>query len=202
MLSELPPSQSPASIPPAGRILAICTSQTKGHCKHPSPQGTLRADHGLEGDAHAGNWHRQLSLLALSDIEWMRTRCRVELRFGCFAENFVLDGIDFSTVHVGTRLALGRAAEIEITQIGKECHVGCAISRQVGTCIMPTRGLFARVLRSGEVFLRDPVIVHGAGWIPHDVAPRPLVEMPATGSALLHDDSCENIPMPNDAYYA
>jgi len=180
MLSALSPSQRPADIPPAGRILAICTSPTKGHCKHPSPQGTLRADHGLEGDAHAGNWHRQLSLLALSDIEWMRVRCRAELRFGCFAENFVLDGIDFSTVHVGTRLSLGRAAEIEITQIGKECHAGCAISRQVGTCIMPTRGLFARVLRGGEVFVRDPVTMHASGWVPDHVSSRPLVALPAT----------------------
>ena len=140
-----------AAAPGPGRVLAICTSPGKGHCKHPVERGVLRAAHGLEGDAHAGNWHRQLSLLAFSDIEWMRARSRFDLRFGSFAENFVLNGIDFSVLTAGTRLWLGDEAEIEITQIGKECHAGCAISRQVGTCIMPTRGLFARVLRGGEV---------------------------------------------------
>lgn len=142
-----------------GRILAICTSPRKGHCKHPISTGVLRAEHGLEGDAHAGTWHRQLSLLAASDIEWMRERSQLELRFGSFAENLVLDGIDFAKIRVGAHLWLGKDAEIEITQIGKECHEGCAISRQVGTCIMPTRGLFARVLRGGEVAVGDSATV-------------------------------------------
>jgi MOSC domain-containing protein YiiM len=123
------------------------------------PKGVLRAEHGLEGDAHAGTWHRQLSLLAASDIEWMRERSQLELNFGSFAENLVLDGIDFTAIEVGARLWLGEDAEIEITQIGKECHDGCAISRQVGTCIMPTRGLFARVLRGGGIAVGDPVAV-------------------------------------------
>jgi MOSC domain-containing protein YiiM len=143
----------------AGRILAICTSPRRGHSKHPVAKGVLRAGHGLEGDAHAGNWHRQLSLLASSDIEWMRARSQLELRFGSFAENFVLEAVDFSAVCAGTRLWLGDDAEIEITQIGKECHVGCAISREIGMCIMPTRGLFARVLRGGAVAVGDSVTV-------------------------------------------
>jgi molybdopterin adenylyltransferase len=142
-----------------GRILAICSSARKGHCKHPVEKGVLRVDHGLEGDAHAGTWHRQLSLLAAGDIKWMRERSQLALRFGSFAENLVLDGIDFAAIRVGARLWLGKDAEIEITQIGKECHEGCAISRQVGTCIMPTRGLFARVLRGGGIAVGDPVTV-------------------------------------------
>jgi MOSC domain-containing protein YiiM len=152
-----------ADISRSGRILAICTSPRKGHCKHPVPTGVLRAEHGLEGDAHAGNWHRQLSLLASSDIEWMRARSQLELRFGSFAENLVLDAVDFSALGVGARILLGGQAEIEITQIGKECHVGCAISRKVGTCIMPTRGLFARVLRGGSVAVGDSVTVEAPG---------------------------------------
>jgi len=143
----------------SGRVLAICASSRRGHSKHPVERGVLRAGHGLEGDAHAGNWHRQLSLLAASDIEWMQTRTQHKLHFGSFAENFVLNGVDFSAVRVGTRLRLGDEAEIEITQIGKECHVDCEISRQVGTCIMPTRGLFAKVLRSGAVAVGDLAMV-------------------------------------------
>jgi MOSC domain-containing protein YiiM len=163
------------TISPPGRVLAICTSPGKGHSKHPVERGVLRAAHGLEGDAHAGRWHRQLSLLALSDIEWMRARSRIDLRYGSFAENFVLDGVDFSDLRVGTRLWFGSEAEIEITQIGKECHAGCAISRQVGTCIMPTRGRFARVLRGGEIGVGDlvtlqaPAPLHSQCWgiLPH-----------------------------------
>ena len=181
MLHKSNPPHAVEWIPQTGRILAVCTSPQKGHGKHPVARGVLRAAHGLEGDAHAGDWHRQLSLLALADIEWMRERSQRELGFGSFAENFVLEALDFSAVRVGTRFWLGDEAEIEITQIGKECHVGCAISRQVGTCIMPTRGLFARVLRGGEVAVGDSVTAWMPGGEVQIPGPRQFVALTGIG---------------------
>jgi MOSC domain-containing protein YiiM len=113
----------------------------------------------LEGDAHAGPWHRQLSLLALADIEWMRSRGMPGLRFGSFAENLVIGGLEWERLGLGSRLRIGEVAEIRITQIGKECHTACAIRTHVGDCIMPTRGLFAEVLRGGEIAAGDTVDV-------------------------------------------
>jgi len=117
------------------------------------PGGTavLKENHGIVGDAHAGDWHRQVSLLADEDIEAMRGK-GVEIRFGDFAENITTRGVDLASLPVGTRLNLG-PAELEVTQIGKECHSHCAIYRAVGDCVMPRRGIFARVLRGGEVSL-------------------------------------------------
>lgn len=152
---------------PAATLLAICLSATKGHRKHPCACGRLRTAHGLEGDAHAGPWHRQLSLLALSDIESMRARGLPDLAFGSFAENLVIDGLDFEKLGPGSRLRLGAGAEIRITQIGKECHTACAIRTQAGDCIMPTRGLFAEVLHGGDLIPGDVVVVL-------DAVPRPL----------------------------
>lgn len=140
-------------------LLALCTSARKGHSKTQVTRGLLRVDHGLVGDAHAGPWHRQLSLLALGDIEFMKSRGLPNLRFGSFAENMVIGGLDFEQLGPGSRLRIGAEAEIRITQIGKECHTACAIRTQVGDCIMPTRGLFAEVMHGGEVAPGDCVEV-------------------------------------------
>jgi MOSC domain-containing protein YiiM len=138
-------------------ILAICTSVRKGHSKYCVEKAEFIAGHGIEGDVHAGNWHRQISILALADIEYMRNSGLPGLRFGSFAENLVIGGLDLSDLGPGSRLRLENSVELVITQIGKECHVGCAIKSRVGECIMPTRGLFAVVVAGGEVAVGNSV---------------------------------------------
>lgn len=130
-------------------ILSINVSTRTGEQKTPVERAELRENHGIVGDAHAGDWHRQVSLLADEDIDTMRGR-GIELGFGDFAENITTRGIDLGSLPVGARLSLGGAV-VEVTQIGKECHAGCAISRTVGDCVMPRRGVFARVIRGGEI---------------------------------------------------
>jgi MOSC domain-containing protein YiiM len=130
-------------------ILSINISERTGEQKTPVERATLREGHGIEGDAHAGTWHRQVSLLADEDIETMRGR-GVELPYGAFAENITTRGIDLATVPVGGLLHVGESI-LEVTQIGKECHQGCAIREAVGDCVMPRRGVFARVLKGGEI---------------------------------------------------
>jgi MOSC domain-containing protein YiiM len=130
-------------------ILSINISARTGTRKTPVGRAVLRAGHGIVGDAHAGDWHRQVSLLAEEDIEGMRGR-GIEIGFGDFAENITTRGIDLGSLPVGTKLGIGPALLV-VTQIGKECHGGCAISRIVGDCVMPRRGVFARVIRGGEV---------------------------------------------------
>jgi MOSC domain-containing protein YiiM len=130
-------------------VLSVNISACTGERKTPVERALLREGHGIEGDAHAGDWHRQVSLLADEDIETMRGR-GIELGFGDFAENITTRGIDLGSLPLGARLSIGEA-ELEITQIGKECHSGCAISRAVGDCVMPRRGVFARVVRGGEI---------------------------------------------------
>ncbi len=131
------------------KILSINISAKKGEQKKPGRKAVLIDNHGIEGDAHAGNWHRQVSLLANEDIETMRKK-GIELRYGDFAENITTEGINLSALPVGTRLHLGEVL-LEITQIGKECHRGCAIFQAVGDCVMPRKGIFARVMRGGEI---------------------------------------------------
>lgn len=131
-------------------ILSINVSKETGVPKAPVDRAVLRAGHGIEGDAHAGEWHRQVSLLADEDVETMRGR-GVDLPPGIFAENLTTRGIDLSRLEVGSRLRIGPAL-LEVTQIGKECHPGgCAIRQAVGDCVMPRRGVFARVLEGGEI---------------------------------------------------
>lgn len=130
-------------------VLSINVSARTGVRKTPVDHARLRAGHGIEGDAHAGDWHRQVSLLAEEDIQGMRGR-GIEIGFGDFAENITTRGIDLGSLPIGTRLRIGGAL-LEITQIGKECHQGCAISRAVGECVMPRKGVFARVLQGGEI---------------------------------------------------
>ena len=130
-------------------ILSINISDRTGVQKKPVARAVLREGHGIEGDAHAGDWHRQVSLLADEDVQTMRGR-GIELGYGDFAENVTTRGIDLGALPIGTRLNLGTAL-LEITQIGKECHHGCAIFHAVGDCVMPRKGVFARVLRGGEI---------------------------------------------------
>ena len=130
-------------------ILSVNISERTGVQKTPVARALLKEGHGIQGDAHAGDWHRQVSLLADEDIATMRGR-GVELGFGDFAENITTRGVDLGSLPIGARLERG-AALLVVTQIGKECHHGCAIFQAVGDCVMPRRGVFARVLRGGEI---------------------------------------------------
>ena len=142
-----------------GTIQAICVSEKKGERKTPVDATTLVTNHGIQGDAHAGVWHRQVSLLAASDVDTMRAKGLPDLKAGDFAENVVLSGIDLSALGLGSRLRLGAEVEISLTQIGKVCHTRCAIYHQTGDCIMPRRGVFARVLSGGMINVNDEVAV-------------------------------------------
>ena len=133
----------------AGKVLAVCISDSKGTQKYVIPEGKLVEDWGLEGDAHAGKWHRQVSLLSFEKIEAFRAK-GAEVDFGAFGENFVVEGFDLRAVPVGTRFRIGEAL-MEMTQIGKECHSHCAIYKTMGDCIMPREGVFAKVLKGGVV---------------------------------------------------
>jgi molybdenum cofactor synthesis domain-containing protein len=133
------------------RIEALCTSERKGERKHAVDAAAFRADWGIEGDAHAGPWHRQVSVLAAEDIDAVRRAGLADLAPGAFAENVVLSGVDLAAVGLGTRLRLGREVTLSVTQIGKVCHAPCEIARATGDCIMPRLGLFARVETGGTV---------------------------------------------------
>ena len=133
-----------------GKIIAVCLSKIKGERKSPIlGRGFLKRDFGLVGDAHSGSGIRQVSLLSVEEIFSLQKQ-GLEVGPGDFAENLTIEGIDLSQLMPGTKLLVGEAV-IEITQIGKECHTGCAIFREVGKCIMPKKGVFARVLKSGFV---------------------------------------------------
>jgi TatD DNase family protein len=142
-----------------GVVAAVCISKEKGVAKKDIGRGELVARHGLKGDAHAGDWHRQISLLSLQKIEAFRVK-GAQAAFGAFGENLVVDGIDFASLPVGTKFRCGDAL-LEITQIGKECHNHCAIYHSMGDCIMPREGVFARVLRGGEVKIGDEFQITG-----------------------------------------
>ena len=139
------------------RVLAVCISTRKGEKKHPVDAIVLRLDHGIVGDAHAGNWHRQISLLANESVDKMRER-GLTLEAGDFAENILTEGVALRTLPIGTRLRVGEAA-LEITQIGKECHSDCEIKKKVGVCVMPAEGVFAIVKREGTVKAGDEIEV-------------------------------------------
>ncbi len=139
-----------------GKIEALCISRVRGEKKVPVPRAILRKGWGIEGDAHAGDWHRQVSLLASESIDVMRAKLPT-LSDGDFAENVVTRGIALDALEVGDRIALGESVVLEVTQIGKACHHGCAIREQVGDCIMPREGLFCRVVCGGELQAGDQV---------------------------------------------
>ena len=139
-----------------GKILAICTSPQRGTIKTPVPEAMLTVAWGVEGDAHGGNWHRQVSLLSAEKIEAFRKKVWVD--YGAFGENLVVEGFDFRTLPVGSRFTIGEAV-LEMTQIGKECHNDCVIKQQTGECIMPREGVFARVLHDGKIHVGDEMIL-------------------------------------------
>jgi molybdopterin adenylyltransferase len=143
----------------SGTIQAICVSEKKGERKTPVEAAELVTNHGIQGDAHAGAWHRQISLLAAADVDTMREKGLPDLKAGDFAENIVMSGVDLNALGLGSRLRLGADVEISLTQIGKVCHAHCAIYHQTGDCIMPRRGLFARVLSGGMINVDDEVTV-------------------------------------------
>ncbi len=143
---------------PSGQVVAVNRSQTKGVPKTPIPAGEFLVDHGLEGDAHAGNWHRQVSLLGQESIAKMTAQGVNDLLPGRFAENITTQGIVLYDLAIGTRLRIGSVI-LEVTQIGKECHQKCAIYRQVGDCVMPHEGIFARVVEGGVIRPGEQIIV-------------------------------------------
>ena len=136
-----------------GTVLAVCTSAVKGVQKKNVQAAEFIVNHGIQGDAHAGSWHRQVSLLSADKIEAFRAR-GAEVEYGAFGENLVVQGFDFRALPVGTLLRCGDVL-LEMTQIGKECHSHCAIFHQVGDCIMPREGVFARVLEGGTIRTGD-----------------------------------------------
>lgn len=143
----------------SGRVIAVCRSDKKGTRKEVVPEGFFNENYGLVGDAHADcATHRQVSLLAVDSIEKMK-KLGLDVGPGDFAENITTEGIELLSLPVGTRLSIGHSVVLELTQIGKECHSGCAIFRQVGKCIMPKEGIFFRVIREGTVRAGDAVTV-------------------------------------------
>ena len=138
------------------KVISVNISARKGEQKHPVPEIQLKRRHGIVGDAHAGDWHRQISLLAEESVDTMRAACPIPLNAGVFAENINTVGIDLKSLPIGTHLRIGKT-EIEVTQIGKECHNDCAIKKAVGKCVMPTEGIFAVVVREGTVRAGDEI---------------------------------------------
>jgi molybdopterin adenylyltransferase len=139
-----------------GKIKAISISEKRGIPKTNVPEAELRTALGIVGDAHAADWHRQVSLLAVESIEKMVAR-GAKVFPGNFAENITTEGIDLSILSVGDRLYAGTAVELEITQLGKECHSRCAIYDQIGDCIMPREGIFAKVVKAGSIKVGDVI---------------------------------------------
>ena len=140
------------------KILAVCISEHKGIQKHPVEEAQLQPDHGIVGDAHAGNWHRQVSLLGIESVQKVQEHISFQLKPGDFAENILTEGICLYQLPVGTKLKIGPVLA-EVTQIGKECHNDCAIRKATGTCVMPTEGIFAVVVREGTVRPGDQVTI-------------------------------------------
>ena len=139
----------------SARVIAVCLSANKGERKTPVEQVLLRENHGIVGDAHAGDWHRQVSMLAQESIEKMQ-RMGLSVSAGDFAENITTQGIDLPSLPIGTVLHVGETI-LEVTQIGKECHTRCAIYQQAGDCVMPKEGIFVKVLRGGTVEPGDAI---------------------------------------------
>ena len=146
----------------SGKIVAVCTSKSKGERKADIGQGDLCQGFGLAGDAHGGDWHRQVSLLALESIDKMRA-AGLDVGPGDFAENLTTSGLNLFSLPVGTRLLVGDSALLEITQIGKECHDRCQIYHRAGDCVMPREVVFAVVLESGPVQVGDAVRISDVG---------------------------------------
>lgn len=140
------------------KIVSINISTKKGVIKEPISKAELKIDHGIVGDAHAGNWHRQISMLSEESIQKMKDKGFNHLKFGDFAENITTEGIEVHTLPVGTKLKIGEC-EVEVTQIGKKCHNGCAIKQTTGDCVMPREGIFVKVLKEGTIQPNDIIEV-------------------------------------------
>lgn len=157
-----------------GTVVSLNVSARRTVRKTPVPAADFVAGHGITGDAHAGPWHRQVSLLAWESIQKMQSK-GLQVKAGDFAENVTIQGLDVMHLPVGTRLLLGEAVELEVTQIGKECHTRCAIYQQAGDCVMPREGVFARVLTGGRVQVGDSALVlcrpRGSGLAPAGTGP-------------------------------
>ena len=136
-------------------VLAVCISENKGERKKPVELVELRENHGIVGDAHAGEWHRQVSLLAQESIDKMR-KLGLDVNAGDFAENITTSGIDLISLPIGSRLQIGESL-LEVTQIGKECHTRCAIFYQAGDCVMPKEGIFVKVITGGVIRPGDEI---------------------------------------------
>lgn len=140
----------------SGKVVSINISTKKGMIKDPVQQANFIVNHGIETDAHAGEWHRQVSLLAIESVDKIRGR-GIDLKNGIFAENITTSGIDVCSLPVGTKLQIGESVQ-EVTQIGKECHNGgCAIKATVGDCVMPREGIFTKVIKNGIVRVGDEI---------------------------------------------
>ena len=139
-------------------VLAVCISEVRGIQKHPVDQVELRENYGIVGDAHAGDWHRQVSLLGMESVQKLLDKITLKLKAGDFAENILVEGICVYQLPVGTKLRLGTAL-CQVTQIGKTCHNDCAIRKAAGDCVMPREGIFVRVLESGTVKPGDEIAV-------------------------------------------
>ena len=137
------------------QVVSVCISEKKGTKKHPVAEISLRPHHGIVGDAHAGDWHRQVSLLANESVDRMRKE-GLTLAAGDFAENILTEGMDLKHLPVGTVLRVGKT-RLQVTQIGKECHNDCEIRRLTGKCVMPTDGIFAIVLTGGTIIAGDEI---------------------------------------------
>ena len=138
-----------------GEVVAICISEKKGTEKNTVNECTVIENHGIKGDAHAGNWHRQISLLSYEKIEDFKNR-GVNVEDGAFGENLIIKGIDFSDIIVGSKVQIGQVL-LEVTQLGKKCHQHCRIYEAVGDCIMPREGVFAIALVGGEILVGEKV---------------------------------------------
>ncbi|HET6515180.1 MAG TPA: MOSC domain-containing protein [Thermodesulfovibrionales bacterium] len=146
-----------------GKIVSLNISDRKGVRKRPVRDVLLKAEYGIEGDAHASSeWHRQVSLLAFESIEKMRNM-GLDVKPGDFAENITTIGIELTSLPLGTHLTIGDDIEVEVSQIGKECHTRCAIYYQAGDCVMPKEGIFVRVIKGGRVKEGDEIIAGRAG---------------------------------------
>ena len=140
------------------KIIAVCISEKKGTHKHKVNQIKLLPDHGIVGDAHAGNWHRQVSLLGLESVEKVQSGIDITLAPGAFAENILTQGICLYQLHVGSNLLIGTATA-QVTQIGKQCHNDCEIRRLTGDCVMPREGIFVKILTEGIAKPGDDIIL-------------------------------------------
>ncbi|MDD2371859.1 MAG: MOSC domain-containing protein [Firmicutes bacterium] len=140
------------------KVLAVCISLKKGEQKKEIDFAECIVDFGFKGDAHGGNWHRQISLLAKESVDEMRAK-GITLENGDFAENIVTEGINLKVLPIGSKLLIGDDVVLEVTQIGKECHSGCVIMQKAGKCVMPTDGIFAKVIKHGIIKAEDNIEV-------------------------------------------